>query len=1051
MSTLCPTGGSYWNPKCCWWCTNSWLCTAFTRIYDVLRIVGWILGRIVDAVLTLIFQVIVPFLRFVFLSAIAFINFMVGLLLGEFRLEITILFPLFLFIGSWLLWLFWPEISCFFENVYFPLTVSIIRALGPGAGLAITLFNVVIRIWNSLVPVVGFLIYIVVELVVMFMEFTVELLGEFDVFAIFNSLIEIGLLVVNIVIEVLVAVVAATPTLINALIDAVGPTVTVLIASARILLAVTVWVFGALWAALEPILELVVKVVRFVKKHFFLGRALLSLDAQDGMDDIDADLWRTMGQSSMKYWDETSAAQGIRSLEKINKWHMENRPAATLDYYWFRRSQLMRGSQSYDRGGGGGRNLFGLPTDWTDGDDDDGGGEERRADAAPTAADHLDDMQQHLFDTYRAGPDHPISLADEVATHHVMCKSRRCGGHGAKLVHPIGAVIDDHESVADHLYGLDRHDTAAHRRRLTHTITLAHALKKSVGRTVDTHWHGGDGTVSKHASRAFHRITGHCTVMAWYEHATSHHAHPVDSVLAHVMPAPSDWALVRTARAYLNDEHEYGLDDDADQPVHHVNWMRQRRVFTHPADGRLHVTRDPVPHDQRNHDHVMSRRGPFDPGRPGSGIPAQAADEDVPSLPVWQLLYTQDCFTTTPRNVLCLPELSPQLACFLTALFEFYPNEFPLEVCEYEEECTDLGFCIVERPPITPDLISIINNPELWLSPCWLKNGLVWIGVVLAIIFPVVKLTFQVLGALLPFLSPIFDAFIGLIPDLVQWQDLICLFPFLYGFVLLVILTYLASFFVVPLFRFLRRSFTTLEAMFGAIRSIEASRLAYLEQSGSRRLIENFWRVNHRAVLHADPWTQSPLIAPQPSLYSKGYENWLAPKYDQAARLRAFQSPGGPTFMPYIPLTGGFEPSPDDLSARAPLFQPQMELQNRTTYAPLPLAAEIDAAGAEEAAVSPADEPVSPEAAGALAHFRSTLLRGRALFGEPSGVVTYQHVYAFEVRFRPLIHPVFYSMAWMSKYINEHHHQVEKARVRKPGKFIYLRGMFDAMLRDDGL
>lgn len=1034
---LLPTGGSYWDPRCCWWCTNSWVCTAVIRVYDVVRIALWLLARVLDFLGTLIFNIIIPFLQLVFISALSFINFMVGLLLGEFRMEMTILAPLFLFVGSWLLWLFWPQIACFIDPTLWNIVYQATRVLAQTWLLLPTFLNMIIRIWNSLVPVVGFLIYIIIEIVVLSASLIVQLLGSFDVIALFSSISQIYVVIIEIVLNVLVSLVGVITTDLAQFSDAIGPTVAAIVTAAKILIAVTVWVFGTLWTLLEPILVTLISVFRFIKSHFFL-RKLLALDEFSTDEDAPPaeKLWHTFGTASTRYWTDASASDGVSALGAINRGHLAHPPTAAIDYYWFHRASYMGGVPGFSST----RVLYdtatappgwGVPTNKT---------------APPPrtmhAREHLSAMAAHML----ARPAHPappadwVPLHDEVDTHHVVCESHLCGGVGRKLRHPVRTVLDDPAPrLFDAMGG--SHDYRSHRRRFIHAVSLAHVVRKTAAHVAHKHWANGKGELPRRMQRAWHEITGHESLHSFIEHHTSHHEHPLDALVSQ-LPVPSNWTVFRLLRRLQGDDGSSG--------DFYADWMAKREPFYNndvvdeQGRRRLYVPLAEGPLPETATSTHRERRGPFTPdsgnnNKVSNNIKVKGASNSaIPALPVFELLYKLDC-NSKPYNQLCLPEITPQLGCLLQGIFLLFPKNPPVQLCDYEQQCADVGFCIVQRPQIGPDIFIVLNNISSWISWCWLLNGLVWIGVVLSIILPVIRITFQVLAALIPFLAWFFNAFVGIIPQLVSTQELVCLIPFFYGFVLWVVIIYLVYIFVLPLLFWLWRTIISFDAMLSALRAAEATRLAYLEQGGSRQLIEKFWQVNHNGVLPNDAWMSSPLVTRMPNPHAN--VDPFADMRAQAGRTRVFAPPGGGNFMPYIPLTGGYVPDAEDLAQVSPLLRPELELRSATNYASLPLVAPIS--GDIEAAAR--DEQLTPEANAAIHVYTEALRHAADFFGPPDGIVTMRDVYEHEARFRPLIQSAQWSATWLRRYMAEHEYQSHANRTRRPPALLYQRGMFDDM------
>jgi hypothetical protein len=1012
------------------------------RVYDVIRVVLWVIARLLDLIGTFIFNVLIPFLQLVFVSALSFINFMVGLLLGEFRMEMTILAPLFLFIGSWLLWLFWPQIACFIDPTLWNIIYDLTRIQAKVALFFPTFLNSIIRIWNSLVPIIGFLIYIIVEVVVLFASFVVQLLGAFDVMALFSSLMQIFVVLVEIVINVVVAVVGVITTDLSQFSDAIGPTVAAIITAAKILIAVTVWVFGALWTLLEPILVALIGVFKFIKNHFFL-RSLLAIDEFSTDEDAPPaeKLWHTFGTAATRYWNADTAADGVAALGSINRWHLANPPGVAAEYYWFVRASYM--------GEMAGANMVGR-TLYSDTKAPPGWGINATASMAnirhARGHEHLAALASHMLT--RPGreplPADWVPLHEEIDTHHVECDSHLCGGVGKRLRHPVRTIIEEPPMrLFDAMGG--SHDLRSHRRRFIHTVSIAHALRKTMGHVAHKHWKHGNGELPRRIQRAFEEITGHGSLHAFINHHTSHHEHPIDAV-ASLLPIPSNWTLVRMIRRFNGDD---GSDGEF-----YADWLGQREMYynedTADEHGRrrLWVMRDTgsLPAEAVSH---RDRRGPFQPDNSGGGGVSGplkvkgSSNSAIPGLPVFELLYTQTC-TSKPRNQLCLPEITPQIGCLLSSIFLLFPKDVPVQLCDYEQQCADVGFCIIQRPTIGPDIFVVLNNISSWISWCWLRNGIVWILIVLSIILPVIRGTFQVLAALIPWLAWFFNAFVELIPELVSTQELVCLFPFFYGFVLIVVLVYIAYIFILPFLFWFWRTIISFDATLGALRAVEATMLAYKE-GGSRQLIENFWRVNHNGVLPGDPWMNSPLVAqmPQPGATVDPFEEMRG----QAERAQLYSGAAGRAFPSYLSPKDGYVPDDDDYANVPPAMRPELAIRTSPGFAAVPLMARI---GADAEAAQPAHARiVTPEAGAALRVYTRALQHGQALFGPTPRPVMMGEAYAYEMAFRPIIQPAQWSGTWLRRYLAEHAHQAAANSTRRPPALVYQHGMFGNVVMPD--
>lgn len=1055
MAAFCPTGGSYWNPKFCWWCTSSAFCTVLTRVYDVVRIGAWVLGRVVDFFLTLVFGTILPIARFIFYATLSFLNFLGGLLIGEFRFgALTIFAPLFLLIAAWLIWFFWPTLACFIEDIGWPALNFFFDFLGLVLSLVITILNALIRIWNSLVPVVGFIIYLFISVVTTIFASTVSILGAFDVYALVGALLEVVVLIVEIAIEMIVAVVTLPTGILSEIVEAIGPAVTVVMNAATIWARVLTWVWGVLWQSLEPILETLVSVVRYVKKHFFaraLARSLLGLETEPSLrgmstsDDLGDQMWHIMGRAGSHYWNDERGEHSTKELRGMNAWHERHSPQHVVDYYYMRRTALLgrSGPLTTSRG----RSLLQeaeLPQGWNVADDDN---DHIGMSTAPVHNHepgknhpHLQDIWDHMDGRFARADDdlqsHPVPIEEEVESYKVECHSKHCGGHGVPLDHPIKTMARGHKRLRP----LDADTPHKRRARMTQTAAMAHVARHTMRHAVHEFWYKGDGTVPRNARHAWKELTGHNTLHETLEYLTTQRKNPVESVATFV-PVLSEWQPFAWMLSQHPEEYQRRFLGHHTRHLLDKKMQNQRHLMAEGGDdattaadpierhGRIHYLGDAMRHNDR--------RGIYDPegnARADDVIANAEEIEEQPAMPFLQLLYRARCYVGEPHNPLCIPEFAPQLPCLAKLLFSAFPDKPPVDLCVYEEECADLGFCIIERPPVTPELIAIFSNPDLWISWCWIRNGILWVLVVVAIIAPVVKLTFRVLSALLPFLSWLFDFFVALIPETVSLQDLVCLVPFFYGSILIVVLAKLFQATVLPLLRFLYRSWISLEAIFGAMRAAESSMLAYKQNSGYATIYRAFYASKPNAVLPFDPWTGQPNIAePKRREFAEDPEDNMRA---QAQRLRVYPSSN---YFPYIPLTGGYEPGGDVEAAN--WQRGELQGRNLSTWAQQPLMAEISPEERAERA-KPEPDALDADQKQAVSLYAAGLKRGLAQFGEPARVVTSADVHNFEARWRPFLHSAHWTSAWLHRYINEHHYQREKKAQRAPPVLLGQRGWF---------
>ena len=213
--------------------------------------------------------------------------------------------------------------------------------------------------------------------------------------------------------------------------------------------------------------------------------------------------------------------------------------------------------------------------------------------------------------------------------------------------------------------------------------------------------------------------------------------------------------------------------------------------------------------------------------------------------------------------------------------------------------------------------------------------------------------------------------------------------------------------------------------------------LAYKQNSGYAQIYKEFYNTKPKNVLPYDPWTGTPLISePQRREYP---EDPLETMRAQGAMTRVYPSS---SYMPYIPLTGRYEPAGNADSA--PFQRAELQLRNSSTYAQTPLLNEIGADHQAENGSAHADpEPLDKEQRAAVDLYTDGVRRSLSYFGEPSGVVTSQDVHNYEARWRPFLHSAHWTWAYLRRYTNQYHYELEKAAERKPPVFLAMRGWFD--------
>lgn len=685
------------------------LATLLRQAYLVLRTVLWLAGLLADLFGTIFFQILFPAAQYLFTFLGAFINFMIGLLFGEFRIEFSIFLPAVILIGSFILWLFAPTYGCFIENVIAPFARNLVPLVASLVPVIITIVNVLFRVWNSLVPLIGMIINIVIELFVVFFALFTSILGSVDVYKLFDAIFTIIIQLVMVFVNLLDGIAAIVPTMLAIFASVVGYCMTIIIESSPTLIPIVVWLVKILFFVLVNILGIVVKLCRA-----FSGGRLRDEGSAARMPGYDSqgngDMFENARPAAQKYFTAESAEMGAEDVEAINRWNVAH-PPGSFSYYHSRTGVALTDldviHDIYDTVEDlkvkEAPDIFDDEKDYSDGwDEDDGSLEELQKRAAhphesrsvPDFADHNNEaahkkaakpkhphdhlrhhMRQgrikakHLKGHYKVS-DRPIHL--DYAEGGETCRSKFCGGHGKKLRHPHEAINADHD-YREGLFGFERMTHDDHRNHAVYTTSVLHVTRRTIHHMVNAHWHNGDGSMRKHFASAFKGITGHESPHDLMEYMMTQEKHPIDSLhsfipVVHKLPIINflsryDPEPETLHQNYMDQREVYYAENDDEDPLHALAFnkrhlMQHVTIATKQEIKERHERRAREEADARaEEEHEMSRRDMTlaDAVAPTGLVTESAVNTDTgriadpntePGLPTFKLVSIGDCVRT---------------------------------------------------------------------------------------------------------------------------------------------------------------------------------------------------------------------------------------------------------------------------------------------------------------------------------------------------------------------------------------------------------------------
>jgi hypothetical protein len=992
----------------------------------------------------------------------AFLNFCFGLLIGEINVQ-SAFFPFFVFFGSALLWIFWPQLGCFIEKTW-PVLRNVLDLLTALVGLGIQIVNVALRIWNMIVQVVGFLVYFVVDILVEIFRLSNVLLGEANISAYGEAMMSISLQLTEIIINATQAVIGIAPAIIQVFANVIGSCMTVVLEISPVLLQVTTVLFRVISFKIGPIVSLIVRVVQYVQKNFFLLRSLLEVAGAVGAAgggavgaagsvssrDVQlireqADLWHTWGEAAKQYYTPHSAREEAANFHDVNEWLLNNPPGSFSDYELFKGYQRIPPSASNDYYTG--RDLLDIECESK------GMCAVKNKNVWQTETRH-EQFQKNLG-LFSATLNHDNSPHKQHFDHlqddpdlekRLPCRSKFCGGEGATVAHPLKQL---REKQAEHQTLLsDSHvkmDVRSHRKRHAHVAGVLHMARHAVHHFARRYWYGKDG---QHMSDVVvpglvKRITGHDTIHAAAESFLSRQDHHMDS-FGTVSPVLSEWFPFNM----ILKMHEPDV-----QEMYYGPWSRKRRFFYVPVTDEytgetrnvLHVS---LKDHGENSTYAKMARTRMDSSRKlmqtdeGAGGNEQQVDKDFlfllsppyqigffalyesgkllePALPVMKMLYTRDC-VHEPMHPWCVPEIPEQLICLLTNIVNVIPRNLPVELCGYEKECAEIGFCIPERPPIELS-ISFVNVFPFLFNWCWTRNMFVWLLTLMDLALPIVRFGFHQGALLVPILGElIFRPLLEWMPPPISLQHAVCLLIFSFSFAEFLFYVFCISF-IIPLILWL---WATIVGLFAVIDMIRGMELALYERLGQDTVISNMRELRDRSAshkLHTDkvygPWEQVLRHPGDPDTVRYRMDPYA--NLDNHLAAAGFGTPGRPP--PGIPRYPDFDAAggipPDQLN------QAYLESNQWPMFPQASIDSDIE---------SGHHPRITPHARVHCWLLADACKIGERLFGKPSRIVTVSDVANFKKRWAPFIVSGHYTMSWFRRAMAKHNYEKERWATREP-------------------
>lgn len=206
---------------------------------------------------------------------------------------LSILYPTILIL--FIIWVFW-----FLITIYWPYLIKVIIVVFiPILNVLIILFNlffiifivilsILIMIWNLIVPFIGMILYVVVNVVLTILADVFNIIGSVDWEPIISAIMNIIMVLVDIAMQILMVLIKVGMEILVALSNIISILVEVILTAIKIILPIVIWIIQILFKVLEPILKVIAIFFGGIASMFgrmAAGRNLLSITPSKAMFD----------------------------------------------------------------------------------------------------------------------------------------------------------------------------------------------------------------------------------------------------------------------------------------------------------------------------------------------------------------------------------------------------------------------------------------------------------------------------------------------------------------------------------------------------------------------------------------------------------------------------------------------------------------------------------------------------------------------------------------------------------------------------------------------
>lgn len=384
--------------------------------------------------------------------------------------------------------------------------------------------------------------------------------------------------------------------------------------------------------------------------------------------------------------------------------------------------------------------------------------------------------------------------------------------------HPFQHIAESgtRDWAPEHMLQAPEHGSHAHQQRVVAAAVLAHSVRHSMRWLYeDPHSKMLHRKAWEHAKDAFTRLSGHETLERFVVDIHERFPSGLD-VLHRVQPLGADSPLFEIVRATrsISTVMNWSQAHHDDTRPYFGDWLQKQRV---------HVIKQRNVHTDREQDvYYWEQQDEADFQNHNVPLSRQAQRRLLGTLPFFELLADTNCFTTVPRNPLCLPTLFPDNFRLQVPV----PLAVPSWMKDFTETCEVYYY--------EPERYVPTNAASFWswlfsntvLGPERMINGLIFLQVVLGGLLLAPAFALEKFGLQYPYMSWLPNLLL-ILPggDTPSAQLIVCTATHTYDFLYDAWLAYLFFVIVAPLFTILLAAYASFLALIATQKMRQAARL----------------------------------------------------------------------------------------------------------------------------------------------------------------------------------------------------------------------------------